>query len=120
MMQNKVTAEGKKAEEIHDKFMCNCDNADTLMAGAIGIAENKILQFEAMVGKDVEMKKQIGTDVQNHKADREAAKTSIAEAHALGEKEATLAKVSGDLKTNIAALAKGIPAIEEGMGSGLL
>ena len=88
--------------------------------GAIGIAENKILQFEAMVGKDVEMKKQIGTDVQNHKADREAAKPSIAEAHALGEKEATLAKVSGDLKTNIASLAKGIPAIEEGMGSGLL
>ena len=100
--------------------MCYCDNADTLMANAIGTAENKILQFEAMVGKDVEMKKQIGTDVQNHKADREAAKTSIAEAHALGEKEATLAKVSGELKTNIASLAKGIPAIEEGMGSGLL
>ena len=40
--------------------------------------------------------------------------------HALGEKEATLAKVSGDLKTNIAACAKAIPAIEEGVGSGLL
>jgi peptidoglycan hydrolase CwlO-like protein len=121
MMQNKVTAEGKKAEEIFDKFMCYCDNADTLLAGAITTAENKIPQLEAAVGKDVEMKKQLETDVKNHKADREAAKGAIAEATALREKEATeFAKVSGDLKTNIAALAKAIPAIEKGMGSGFL
>merc|ERR1719223_161037 len=113
MMQNKVTAEGKKAEEIFDKFMCYCDNADTLLAGAITTAENKIPQLEAAVGKDV--------DVKNHKADREAAKAAIAEATSLREKEATdYAKVSGDLKTNIAALAKAIPAIEKGMGSGFL
>jgi predicted nucleic acid-binding Zn-ribbon protein len=121
MMQNKVTAEGKKAEEIYDKFMCYCDNADTLLAGAITAAENKIPQLEAAVGKDVEMKKQLETDVKNHKADREAAKGAIAEATALREKEATeFAKFSGDLKTNIAALAKAIPAIEKGMGSGFL
>jgi len=121
MMQNKVTAEGKKAEEIYDKFMCYCDNADTLLAGAITAAENKIPQLEAAVGKDVEMKKQLETDVKNHKADREAAKGAIAEATALREKEATeYAKFSGDLKTNIAALAKAIPAIEKGMGSGFL
>ena len=121
MMQNKVTAEGKKAEEIYDKFMCYCDNADTMLAGAIETAENKIPQLEAMVGKDVEMKKQLETDVKNHKADREAAKTAIAEATALREKEAAaFAKASGDLKTNIAALAKAIPAIEKGMGSGFL
>jgi len=121
MMQNKVTAEGKKAEEIYDKFMCYCDNADTMLAGAIETAENKIPQLEAMVGKDVEMKKQLETDVKNHKADREAAKTAIAEATALREKEAaTFAKDSGDLNTNIAALAKAIPAIEKGMGSGFL
>jgi len=121
MMQNKVTAEGKKAEEIYDKFMCYCENADTMLAGAIETAENKIPQLEAAVGKDVEMKKQLEADVKNHKADREAAKGAIAEATALREKEATeFAKISGDLKTNIAALAKAIPAIEKGMGSGFL
>jgi len=121
MMQNKVEAEGKKAEEIYDKFMCYCDNADTMLAGAIEAAENKIPQLEAAVGKDVEMKKQLETDVKNHKADREAAKGAIAEATALREKEAgEFAKISGDLKTNIAALAKAIPAIEKGMGSGFL
>jgi len=117
MMQNKVTAEGKKAEEIYDKFMCYCDNADTLLAGAITTAENKIPQLEAAVGKDVSMKKQLDTDVKNHKADREAAKVAIAEATALRGKEAgEFAKLSGDLKTNIGALAKAIPAIEKGMG----
>jgi len=121
MMQNKVTAEGKKAEAIYDKFMCYCENADTLLAGAITTAENKIPQLEAAVGKDVEMKKQLDTDVKNHKADREAAKGAVAEATALREKEAAeFAKTSGDLKTNIAALAKAIPAIEKGMGSGFL
>jgi len=121
MMQNKVTAEGKKAEEIYDKFMCYCENADTMLAGAIETAENKIPQLEAAVGKDVEMKKQLEADVKNHKTDREAAKGAIAEATALREKEATeFAKISGDLKTNIAALAKAIPAIEKGMGSGFL
>jgi len=59
--------------------------------------------------------------VKNHKADREAAKAAIGEATALREKEAaTFAKDSGDLNTNIAALAKAIPAIEKGMGSGFL
>jgi len=121
MMQNKVTAEGKKAEEIFDKFMCYCDNADTLLQGAITAAENKIPQLEAAVGRDVEMKKQLETDVKNHKADREAAKSAIAEATALREKEAAeFAKVSGDLKTNLGALAKAIPAIEKGMGAGFL
>jgi len=67
------------------------------------------------------MKKQLETDVKNHKADREAAKAAIGEATALREKEAaTFAKDSGDLNTNIAALAKAIPAIEKGMGSGFL
>ena len=32
MMQDKVTAEVKKAEDIYDKFMCYCDNSDTLWA----------------------------------------------------------------------------------------
>ena len=42
--------------------MCYCDNADTLMADASESAENKIPQLEAMVGKDVEMKKPLETD----------------------------------------------------------
>ena len=60
MMQNKVTAEGKKAEAIYDKFMCYCDNADTLLGGAITAAENKIPQLEAAIGGDLAEKNAAG------------------------------------------------------------
>jgi chromosome segregation ATPase len=117
MMQNKVSAEGAKKQEIYDKFMCYCDNADTLLGGAITAAEQKIPQLEASIGGDGELKKQLDADIIKHKSDRDAAKEAIATATALREKEATaFAKESGDLKTNIAALAKAIPAIEKGMG----
>jgi len=121
MMQNKVTAEGKKAEAIYDKFMCYCDNADTLLGGAITAAENKIPQLEAAIGGDLAEKTQLEADLKQHKADRAAAKEAIAKATALREKEATaFAKESGDLQTNLDALAKAIPAIEKGMGGAFL
>jgi len=121
MMQNKVTAEGKKAEAIYDKFMCYCDNADTLLGGAITAAENKIPQLEAAIGGDLAEKTQLEADLKAHKVDRAAAKEAIAKATALREKEATaFAKESGDLQTNIDALAKAIPAIEKGMGGAFL
>jgi len=121
MMQNKVTAEGKKAEAIYDKFMCYCDNADELLGGAITAAENKIPQLEAAIGGDLAEKTQMEADIVKHKADRAAAKEAIAKATALREKEATaFAKESGDLQTNIDALAKAIPAIEKGMGGAFL
>jgi len=121
MMQNKVTAEGKKAEAIYDKFMCYCDNADTLLGGAITAAENKIPQLEAAIGGDLAEKTQLEADIKKHKADQVAAKEAVATATALREKEATaFAKESGDLQTNIDALAKAIPAIEKGMGGAFL
>jgi predicted nucleic acid-binding Zn-ribbon protein len=117
MMQNKVSAEGAKKQEIYDKFMCYCDNADTLLGGAITAAENKIPQLESAIGGDGELKKQLDADIIKHKSDKDAANEAIATATALREKEATaFAKESGDLKTNIDALEKAIPAIEKGMG----
>ena len=35
MMWHKVGAEGNKKQDIYDKFMCYCNNADTLLGGAI-------------------------------------------------------------------------------------
>jgi chromosome segregation ATPase len=116
MMQNKVESEGKKKEEIFDKFMCYCSNADEILGGAIEAAENKIPQLESAIKEDLALKKQLESDLKKHKADRSAAKEAVAKAKAIREKEATaFKKESGDLKTNIGALAKAIPAIEKGM-----
>lgn len=117
MMQNKVEAEGKKKEAIFDKFMCYCENADELLGAAITAAENKIPQLESAIKEDLAEKKQLEADLKQHKADRAAAKAAIEKATAIREKEAAVfAKESSDLKTNLAALSKAIPAIEKGMG----
>jgi len=117
MMQNKVSAEGKKKQEIYDKFMCYCNNADTLLGGAITAAENKIPMLESSIGEDAGMKKQLDADLIKHKSDRSAAKDAISKATAIRTKDAgAFAKTEGDLKTNIGALEKAIPAIEKGMG----
>merc|ERR1719486_1153736 len=53
----------------------------------------------------------------NSKIGRDDAKSAMAQAAGVREKEAgTFAKTSADLKTNIGALDKAIPAIENGMG----
>jgi len=117
MMQNKVTEEGHKKQEIFDKFMCYCDNADTLLGGAVQQAEQKIPMLESAIGEDANLKKQLDAEVEKHKADRIAAKDAVSKATAIREKEAAeFAKASGDLKTNVGALEKAIPAIEKGMG----
>jgi len=117
MMQNKVSEEGKKKQEIFDKFMCYCNNADTLLGGAITAAENKIPMLESSIGEDAGLKKQLDADLVKHKSDRAAAKDAISKATAIREKDAAaFAKTKGDLETNIGALDKAIPAIEKGMG----
>ena len=120
MMQNKIAAEGKKKQEIYDKFMCYCGNADELLGGAITAAETKIPLLESAIGEDGALKKQLEADLEAHKADRVAANEAIAKATGIRNREAgAFANESGDLKTNIAALDKAIPAIENGM-SGFL
>jgi len=117
MMQNKVAAEGKKKQEIYDKFMCYCENADELLGGAITAAETKIPLLESAIGEDSALKKQLESDLVSHKEDRAGAKEAIAKATGIRTKEAgVFAKEESDLKTNIAALDKAIPAIENGMG----
>merc|ERR1719265_2572267 len=55
------------------------------------------------------------------KADREQAKSDIAEATTLREKEAAeFSAMKADSETNIAAMASAIPAIEKGMGGAAL
>merc|ERR1719169_153897 len=95
MMQKKIIEEGKKAEELYDKFMCYCET------GAAAL--EKIPQLEAAIKEHGAMVEQLKTDVEQHKTDREAAKEAIAEAKALREKEGgAFAAESAELKSNIA------------------
>jgi len=117
MMQNKVAAEGEKKEKIYNQFMCYCDNADATLGAAIDSADKKIPLLESGIKEDSALKAQLEADLKQHQSDRVAAKDAIAKATAIREKEkAAFAKASSDLKTNIGAMDKAIPAIEKGMG----
>jgi len=50
-MSNKVVAEGKKEQELFDKFMCYCSNGADDLAASIKDADTKIPQVEAALRK---------------------------------------------------------------------
>jgi len=83
MMQNKVAADGEKKQKVFDQFMCYCENADTILGGAIDAAEKKIPMLESAIGEDGALKTQLEADLKQHKADRAEAKEAIAKATAI-------------------------------------
>jgi predicted nucleic acid-binding Zn-ribbon protein len=117
MMQNKVTAEGKKEQVLFDKFMCYCSTGIDDLKNAIDAAGTKIPQVESALKEAAAEKAQLEADTKEAQATRAECKEAIATATALREKEAaTYAKVSGDYKTNIGAMTTAIAAIAKGAG----
>merc|ERR1712032_456673 len=111
-----VMSEGQRKKAIYDKYMCYCDNADSLLGGAITAAQNKLPLVDSQLKEDAATKKQLDADVENHVWDRQAAEEAISKATAQREKENTaFLKEEGDLKTNIAGLDKAIQQVEAGM-----
>merc|ERR1719399_1641221 len=78
-------------------------------------------QIESSIEEAVATKAQLESDLEKHKADREAAKKAIADATAQREKEAAeFASESTEDKANIAACKKAIDAIVKGMAGAFL
>jgi len=118
-MQAQVTAEGKKEEELFEKFMCYCKTGAGDLKASIEAAENKIGADGAALEEAEAQQAQLKADLAEHKANRADAKDASAKATALRKKEAaTFAKDSSDLKTNIAALGNAITALEKGAAGG--
>merc|ERR1719443_435942 len=120
-MQKKVTAEGKKEQELFDKFMCYCKNGDEALAKSIGDAEAKMPQVTADIEAGESEVKQLKSDLKSHQTDRAAAKAAMAEATSIREKEASaFADLKAEADANIAAATKATAAIEKGMAGSFL
>eukprot|EP00746_Dinoflagellata_sp_MGD_P156054 gnl/MRDRNA2_/MRDRNA2_85680_c0_seq4.p1 gnl/MRDRNA2_/MRDRNA2_85680_c0~~gnl/MRDRNA2_/MRDRNA2_85680_c0_seq4.p1 ORF type:complete len:729 (+),score=244.91 gnl/MRDRNA2_/MRDRNA2_85680_c0_seq4:77-2263(+) len=121
MMIKKIEAQGKKEQELYDKYMCYCETSDLTLTKDIEEANTKIPQLESEIKEAVEHKATLETELNSHMGDRDAAKTAMAKATAIREKEhaAFLAEEATD-KANIDALAKAITAIGDGMAGGFL
>jgi len=121
MMQNKVTAEGKKEKELFDKFMCYCKTGVDDLEASINAADSKIPQVEAQLKEDTAMKAQLESETKGAQETRRECKEAIATATAIRTKEANAyAKESGEMKSNIDAMSKAVAAIEKGAGGGFL
>jgi predicted nucleic acid-binding Zn-ribbon protein len=121
MMQNKVTAEGKAAEELYDKFMCYCETGKEALEKSIADAEAKIVQLEAAVKESAALKEQLEAEIKEHKTSRAEAKDALAKAEALRKKEAgAFASATSELASNIDALTRAIAALEKGVAGGFL
>merc|ERR1719198_1082039 len=120
-MQKKVTAEGEKEVELFEKFMCYCKNGDEALAKSIADAEAKIGDVTADIEAGEAEVKQLKADLKQHQADRAAAKTAMADATGIREKEAAaFADLKAESDAEIAACTKATAAIEKGMGGSFL
>merc|ERR1719327_2498179 len=121
MMAKKVEAEGKKEEEIFEKFMCYCTSGAATLGKSIEDAETKIPQLESDIKESEATKAQMDADVENAKTTRADAKTAMGKATSMREKEhAAFAKESSEDESNLDALTKALAAIEKGMAGGFL
>jgi len=117
-MQKKVEAEGKRDEDMYEKFMCYCKNGVAPLEESVSEAENKIPQLQASIDENVALLKQLKAELKTHKRFRTEATDAVEKATALREKEAAaFAKSSSEDKTNLDAVTKAIAALEKGMGS---
>merc|ERR1719502_1653089 len=96
--------------------------AKEAIAKATAIREkDKNEQLLASIEETGSKLKQTKADLKSAQEGRAAAKAAVAKATALREKEAAaFAKLSGDYKTNIAAMQKATAAISKGMGGAFL
>jgi len=120
-MQKEIEAEGAKEKELFDKFMCYCSGGTDGLKKAIADATAEAEELTAKLKSEEAEKSQIAQDLIGHKKDREGATADIEEATMLRAKEeAAYSAEKADSETNIAAMAKAIPALEKGMGGAAL
>eukprot|EP00811_Abedinium_folium_P002690 NODE_1246_length_2548_cov_10.465097.p1 GENE.NODE_1246_length_2548_cov_10.465097~~NODE_1246_length_2548_cov_10.465097.p1 ORF type:complete len:709 (-),score=233.86 NODE_1246_length_2548_cov_10.465097:330-2456(-) len=121
LMQKKVTAEGEKEKQLFENFKCYCSTNGGNLDATVAEANSKIPQVEAAITEGESQKAQLEEDLKQHRASREAAKTSMTEATAIREKDAAAyAKLKADLDANIKALMQALAALSKGVSGGFL
>merc|ERR1719389_46108 len=121
MMSKKIEEEGKKEQELFDKFVCYCKTGSSTLGQSIADNNAKVPQLQSDIEEAEQRLATTKQELAQYQTERDAAKEAMAKATAIREKEhAAFVKESDNLKANIGALDKAIPAIESGMSGGFL
>merc|ERR1719281_1544099 len=120
-MQKTVEEEGKKEEDLFEKFMCYCSGGEGSLDAAITEGKAQVEALTASVERGTAEKSQLDQDVAGHKADRTEAEKTMKESTAMREKEAAeFAATSGDMKSNIASMGGALDSLKKGVSAALL
>jgi len=120
-LQAKVTEEGEAEKDLYDKFMCYCSTSGGDLGKSIADAEAKVAELGPAIKEAEEQMAQLKEDIESHKAEREAAKTAMAEATAIREKDAAAyAAENAESLANIESLNKAVAALDKGSAGSFL
>jgi len=121
-MQKNVEHEGENELKLYDKYMCaNCVTGAGNMRKEIDDANTKIPTLTADIGATTAQKKTLNEELKQAKTDRETAKTTIAEATSLRDKDQkAYAKMAATSKSDITSLAGAVKSISKGMTGSFL
>jgi len=113
--------EGKKEEDLYEKFACFCKNNGGELAKTIAESTAKVPAVQGDIQELESETQRLEQDLVDHQADRSAAKSAIDAAVAQREIEfKEFSGVSGEYKGYLAALGDAIPAISNAMAGGAL
>merc|ERR1719420_2659273 len=120
-MSKEVEREGEAEKEIFEKALCACEGGEKELDKTIVDSQAAIEEYTSKVESGKAESAQLTQEVADHKTSAEQAKTDLSEATSLRDKEhKEFVTMEKDSKTNLAGLAKAIPAIEKGMGGAAL
>merc|ERR1719400_1745331 len=120
-MQKKVAEEGKREQELYDKYMCFCKTGAGDLSGSIGGAKTKIPAVSSAIEQAEAKLSGAKASLSEAQASRTAAKGAMAQATAIREKEATaFAKYKAAQDTDTAAVVKAVAALSSGVAGSFL
>lgn len=117
-MEEEITAEGEKEEEMHKKMACYCKKNTANMSKAAEEAAALIERLRAQVAEEKAQKAGTEQELKEAKSDREEARQTLKTATSLREKEkAEYENASAEHKDDLKALDDAIAALKRGMGA---
>merc|ERR1719310_938853 len=120
-MAKEIEREGEVEKEMYDKALCACEGGEKSLDVVIAESTAAIEEHSASLKSGTALKAQLEQEVKDHAAAEAQAEEDLSSATTLRDKEhAQFSAEEKDTETNIAALGKAIPAIEEGMGGASL
>merc|ERR1719181_617908 len=120
-MEKTVESEGKKEADMFEKFMCYCSGGEDQLDASIEQGKAQIETLSHKIERGTAEKNQLDQDLVTAKSDRAEAENTIKESTELRSKEAAeFAANSGDMKSNIEAMAGALDSLKKGLSAALL